>query len=293
MTIGANNDELIIARGPFGHFVFYKRAYEDVPEPKFWHSESSSIDSVVSELWMLYDQIVLVSAQKPAWGRVRYQYVEGSLPDNPLYGRQASVLGELATHYGRAARPCSYVLFGRAGTGKSSFAKRFFDNDKVLQVEAKSLEHLSVADVVFLARNLRPKFVMIDDIDKMQFGNATATLLEVIRRLKADVGCSVVMTANQIGGFDEGLLRPGRVDRFVEFPLPDSAERRTVLEQYLLHPGLVLDDQLITASDGLSHDYLRDAADRINRGESLKMVSETLRRSAEWLKDKDGPSAPK
>ncbi len=65
------------------------------------------------------------------------------------------------------------------------------------------------------------------------------TMLELLNQLdgfdaRADV--KVILATNRIESLDPALLRPGRIDRKIEFPLPDIKTKRRIFQVIILHP---------------------------------------------------------
>lgn len=59
------------------------------------------------------------------------------------------------------------------------------------------------------------------------------TMLELLNQLdgfdsRGDV--KVILATNKIESLDPALLRPGRIDRKIEFPLPDIKTRRRIFQ---------------------------------------------------------------
>ncbi len=95
------------------------------------------------------------------------------------------------------------------------------------------------------------------------------------------VKTSVLMTANTIDQFDQGLLRPGRIDTWLEFLEPDEATRFDIINGYLKETGTesVVDEtikaEIVTLTEGLTQDYLREIAERLTY-ESIEEVLATI-----------------
>lgn len=83
-------------------------------------------------------------------------------------------------------------------------------------------------------------------------------MLELLNQLdgfdsRGDV--KVVMATNRIETLDPALIRPGRIDRKIEFPLPDERTRRRIFQIHTARMTLAGDvncDDLVAAKDDLS-----------------------------------------
>jgi 26S proteasome regulatory subunit T3 len=49
------------------------------------------------------------------------------------------------------------------------------------------------------------------------------------------VNVKVIMATNRADTLDPALLRPGRLDRKIEFPLPDRRQKRLVFQVSFVH----------------------------------------------------------
>ena len=84
------------------------------------------------------------------------------------------------------------------------------------------------------------------------------TMLELLNQLdgfdsRGDV--KVIMATNRIDSLDPALIRPGRIDRKIEFPLPDEKTKRRIFNIHTSKMTLSDDvsiDEYILAKDDLS-----------------------------------------
>merc|ERR1711939_603634 len=104
-----------------------------------------------------------------------------------------------------------------------------------------------VRELFRVADDLSPTIVFIDEIDAVgskrydsQSGGTREiqrTMLELLNQLdgfdeRGDV--KVIMATNRIESLDPALIRPGRIDRKIEFPLPDIKTKRHI---FGIHTG--------------------------------------------------------
>jgi len=100
-----------------------------------------------------------------------------------------------------------------------------------------------VRDVFRLARDNAPSIVFIDEVDAIatkRFDANTGAdrevqriLIELLQQMDGfdqttNVKC--IMATNRADTLDPALLRPGRLDRKIEFPLPDRRQKRLVFQ---------------------------------------------------------------
>ncbi|EPY28566.1 26S proteasome regulatory subunit T3 [Strigomonas culicis] len=100
-----------------------------------------------------------------------------------------------------------------------------------------------VRDVFRLARENAPSIIFIDEVDSIatrRFDAQTGADREVQRVLvelltqmdgfDQTTNVKVIMATNRGDTLDPALLRPGRLDRKVEFPYPDRRQKRLVFQ---------------------------------------------------------------
>ncbi|PWA28233.1 hypothetical protein CCH79_00018565 [Gambusia affinis] len=98
-----------------------------------------------------------------------------------------------------------------------------------------------VRDVFRLAKENAPAIIFIDEIDAIatkRFDAQTGAdrevqriLLELLNQMDGfdqNVNVKVIMATNRADTLDPALLRPGRLDRKIEFPLPDRRQKRLI-----------------------------------------------------------------
>ena len=115
---------------------------------------------------------------------------------------------------------------------------------------------------------MAPSIVFIDEIDAIgtkRYDTSSGgekevqrTMLELLNQLdgfdsKSDV--KVILATNKIESLDPALIRPGRIDRKIEFPLPNEKTKRKI---FTIHTGkMSLSDdvnieEFVMAKDELS-----------------------------------------
>merc|ERR1719316_443884 len=148
--------------------------------------------------------------------------------------------------------PKGVLLYGPPGTGKTLLARAAAN-----QMEANFLKVVSSAivdkyigesariirEMFGYARDHQPCIIFMDEIDAIggrRFSEGTSadreiqrTLMELLNQLDSfDVlgAVKMVMATNRPDTLDPALLRPGRLDRKVEIPIPNEAARVDVLK---------------------------------------------------------------
>jgi 26S proteasome regulatory subunit T2 len=117
------------------------------------------------------------------------------------------------------------------------------------------------------------------------------TMLELLNQLdgfdsRGDV--KVIMATNRIDSLDPALIRPGRIDRKIEFPLPDEKTKRMIFK---IHTGrMTLSDdvnleELIMSKDDLSGADIKaictEAGLMALRERRMKVTNEDFKKSKE------------
>ncbi|KAL1558759.1 26S proteasome regulatory subunit 6B [Salvia divinorum] len=148
--------------------------------------------------------------------------------------------------------PRGVLLYGPPGTGKTMLAKAVANQTTASFIRVIGPEFVQkylgegsrkVRDVFRLARENAPAIIFIDEVDAIatsRFDGHTAadqevqrTLMEMLNQMDGfdqSVNVSVIMATNRVDTLDPALLRPGRLDRKIEFPLPDRHQKRLIFQ---------------------------------------------------------------
>jgi hypothetical protein len=279
-----------------GRFAFVKSDWSDEYQSTYYAKPNIDMQKLLDGLWAEYYGRIFVAISLGKWQETQIDFTSFNELETPLYGNAAPTMDKLiARHKQCISRgvPRSYMFFGPPGTGKSSFANAFANKlgERILKLNAASLTHASIKDINFLLENLRPDFLIIDDVDKVVIGNALPTLLEILQKFKS-VDTTIMMTVNSVSDLDAGLLRPGRIDTWVEFELPKYKERKEVLGSYAKAAGIIVSERdlnnIAKASNTMSQDYLREIIGELARSQSVKEVIDLTKTMKRLLGTADG-----
>ncbi|KAG0728978.1 26S proteasome regulatory subunit 6B [Chionoecetes opilio] len=146
--------------------------------------------------------------------------------------------------------PRGVLMFGPPGCGKTMLAKAVAHHTTAAFIRVVGSEFVQkylgegprmVRDVFRLARENAPAIIFIDEIDAIatkRFDAQTGAdrevqriLLELLNQMDGfdqTTNVKVIMATNRADTLDPALLRPGRLDRKIEFPLPDRRQKRLI-----------------------------------------------------------------
>lgn len=173
--------------------------------------------------------------------------------------------------------PKGVILYGEPGTGKTLLAKAVANSTSAsfLRVVGSELiqKYLGdgpklVRELFRVAEDMSPSIVFIDEIDaigtKRYDSNSGGekeiqrTMIELLTQMdgfEARGDVKVIMATNKIETLDPALLRPGRIDRKIEFPLPDVKTKRHIFGIHTSRMNLSEDvnmEEFVMAKDELS-----------------------------------------
>ena len=149
------------------------------------------------------------------------------------------------------AQPKGVLLYGPPGTGKTLLARAVAHHTdcKFIRVSGSELVQKyigegsrMVRELFVMAREHAPSIIFMDEIDSIgssrgdDGGNGDSevqrTMLELLNQLDGfedTQNIKVIMATNRIDILDSALLRPGRIDRKIEFPPPGPEARVSIL----------------------------------------------------------------
>lgn len=159
--------------------------------------------------------------------------------------------------------PKGVLLYGPPGTGKTLLAKIVASTMDVtfIKVVASSLIEKYIGESAKMVREMfayarlkAPCIIFLDEIDAIGGARTNEsnssdrevqrTLMELLNQLDgfSDLdGVKVIMATNRPDILDSALLRPGRLDRKIEIPLPNEHGRKEILK---IHSKNMNQDQI-------------------------------------------------
>lgn len=148
--------------------------------------------------------------------------------------------------------PKGVLLYGPPGTGKTLLARAIACNieAKFLKIVASSIVDKYIGESARMVREMfgyakenQPCIIFIDEVDaiggkRSNEGSSSdreihRTLMELLNQLDGfdDLGkVKVIMATNRPDTLDQALLRPGRLDRKIEIPLPTESGRADIIK---------------------------------------------------------------
>ncbi|PWN44685.1 endopeptidase [Ceraceosorus guamensis] len=150
------------------------------------------------------------------------------------------------------AQPKGVLLYGPPGTGKTLLARAVAHHTDCRFIRVSGSELVQkyigegsrmVRELFVMAREHAPSIIFMDEIDSIGSSRGEGgsgggdsevqrTMLELLNQLDGFEGTQnikVIMATNRIDILDSALLRPGRIDRKIEFPPPGPEARVSIL----------------------------------------------------------------
>merc|ERR1712070_655980 len=152
------------------------------------------------------------------------------------------------------AQPKGVLLYGPPGTGKTLLARAVAHHTDCQFIRVSGSELVQkyigegarmVRELFVMAREHAPSIIFMDEIDSIGSSRAGGgdsgkgdsevqrTMLELLNQLdgfEANKAIKVLTATNRLDILDPALLRPGRIDRKIEFPNPSESARLHILK---------------------------------------------------------------
>ncbi|KAH0611371.1 uncharacterized protein H6S33_010636 [Morchella sextelata] len=180
--------------------------------------------------------------------------------------------------------PKGALMYGPPGTGKTLLARACAaqSNATFLKIAGPQLVQMFIGDgaklvrdAFALAKEKAPAIIFIDELDAVgtkRFDSEKSgdrevqrTMLELLNQLdgfSSDDRVKVLAATNRVDVLDPALLRSGRLDRKIEFPLPNEEARAGILR---------IHSRKMTVEDGVNWMELARSTDEFG-GAQLKAV---------------------
>jgi len=217
--------------------------------------------------------------------------------------------------------PKGVILYGEPGTGKTLLAKAVANQTSAtfLRVTGSELIQKYLGDGPRLVRELfrvaeehAPTIVFIDEIDAVgtkRYDSSSGgereiqrTMLELLNQLDgfdARTDVKVILATNKIESLDPALIRPGRIDRKIEFPAPDQKTRRHIFQIHTGKMTLAEDvnlEEFVMSKDELSGADIKamctEAGLLALRERRMKVSQSEFRKAREYVQYKKKGGAP-
>lgn len=181
--------------------------------------------------------------------------------------------------------PKGVLMYGPPGTGKTLLARACAakTNACFLKIAATQLVQMFIGDgaklvrdAFALAREKAPTIIFFDELDaigtkrfdsdKSGDREVQRTMLELLNQLdgfSSDDRIKVIAATNRPDTLDPALLRSGRLDRKIEFPMPDEKGRAQILS---IHAG-----NMVVNKEAVNFEELARCTEDLN-GAQLKAV---------------------
>lgn len=146
------------------------------------------------------------------------------------------------------AQPKGVILYGPPGTGKTLLARAVAHHTECKFIRVSGSELVQkyigegsrmVRELFVMAREHAPSIIFMDEVDSIGSSRVEGssggdsevqrTMLELLNQLdgfESSKDIKIIMATNRLDILDPALLRPGRIDRKIEFP-PPTVEART------------------------------------------------------------------
>lgn len=248
--VGVNKDTFLVMDTLPREYDSRVKAMEIVEKPKEQYSDVGGLDKQIQEIT---EAVIIPITHKEKFIKVGIQPPKGVL----LYGVPGTGKTMIARVCAAATDACFLRLAG----------------PQVVQMYSGEGARI-VRDAFALAKKKAPTIIFIDELDAIgskrsnephESREVERTMLELLAQLDgfgSSEDVKVIAATNRIDVLDPALLRSGRLDRKVEFPLPDEDGREHILQ---------IHSRRMTINDDVNFGELARSTDDMN-GAQLKAV---------------------
>jgi 26S proteasome regulatory subunit T6 len=172
------------------------------------------------------------------------------------------------------AQPKGVLLYGPPGTGKTLLARAVAHHTDCTFIRVSGAELVQkyigegsrmVRELFVMAREAAPSIIFMDEIDSIGQSRGGSgggdsevqrTMLELLNQLdgfEPAQNIKVIMATNRIDILDAALLRPGRIDRKIEFPNPNTENRMAIIKIHSRKMNLLRNLDLYSIADKMAN----------------------------------------
>uniref|UniRef100_A0AAY4DB49 AAA+ ATPase domain-containing protein n=1 Tax=Denticeps clupeoides TaxID=299321 RepID=A0AAY4DB49_9TELE len=197
--------------------------------------------------------------------------------------------------------PKGVLMYGPPGTGKTLLARACAAQTKAtfLKLAGPQLVQMFIGDgaklvrdAFALAKEKAPSIIFIDELDAIGTKREKAgdrevqrTMLELLNQLdgfQPNMQVKVIAATNRVDILDPALLRSGRLDRKIEFPMPNEEARARIMQ---------IHSRKMNVSPDVNYEELARCTDDFNGAQCKAVCVEAgmiaLRRGATELNHED------
>jgi 26S proteasome regulatory subunit T5 len=268
--IGVNKDSYLILDTLPAEYDSRVKAMEVDEKPTEKYTDVGGLDKQIEEL---VEAVVWPMKEAERFKKIGIKAPKGK--DNQDY----SITGGLSLTIATGA-----LMYGPPGTGKTLLARACAAQTDAtfLKLAGPQLVQMFIGDgaklvrdCFALAKEKAPSIIFIDELDaigtkrfdsdKSGDREVQRTMLELLNQLDgfaSDDRIKVLAATNRIDVLDPALLRSGRLDRKIEFPLPNEEARAQILR---------IHSRKMTVDDAVNWPELARSTDEFG-GAQLKAV---------------------
>jgi adenylate kinase family enzyme len=251
------------------YFVDYSGGTKPRPSATFHVSSKFNFIELSNLLWALYEgRIYIEMVSVPDHWMLHTLYSAIPKLTMPLFGAANNRLEQLVSkhfQYKKDKLQRTYLFVGTPGSGKSTMATRMADRcgTRILQIDSTALANIGQHEMDFLIENLKPDFIIFDDLDKVDLAKCLPTVLLILSNMKVHTDVGVIITVNDPTKLNDAILRPERIDEVEIFDQSDI-DNELILKGYLEHFGVNLAEDnialLLKESKSYSAVWMRELA---------------------------------